>query len=42
MKRNITYLIIGVIATASLWWLTEKLLDKHIGPRVGLGSADRN
>lgn len=38
MKRNIPYFIAGIIATAALWWLTEKLLDRHVGPRVGLSS----
>lgn len=35
MKRNIPIFILGIIATATVWWLTEKLLDRHIGPRVG-------
>ena len=35
MKKNIPYFIAGIVITATLWWFTEKMLDRHIGPRLG-------
>lgn len=36
--RKIAFFAAGVIVSACLWWATEKMLDRHIGPRVGLES----
>ena len=29
-----SFFIFGVVATACLWWFTEKMLNKHLGPKV--------
>lgn len=35
-KKRVVYFILGIIATAVVWWTTESLLDRHVGPKVGL------
>lgn len=40
IKGNLTWFIIGAVVTAAVWWATEKILDKHIGPRFGFPASD--
>lgn len=35
-EHGLTF-VAGIVITAAVWWLTEKLLDRHIGPKVNDG-----